>query len=475
MSERTRQMLSDAERLDELVHALGSPLNFVFPERILQTADAFAAVLSTRQVAGHVHYAHKANRSASFVRQLAIGSSHRIDVASVAELRSALAGGFSPSRIIATGPKNDAFIDLCVSLGVTVVVDSLAELHRVIAARPVAQPVLVRLSGFTDATASAGAGMVRLSKTSRFGVPMADLPAVFELLSGESDAVLLRGFAYHLDTIAVDEKTAAFDGCLRALEQARDRGHPADVVDIGGGFGVNYVADPAEWDAFTSALGEAVLGRRAPVTWQGAGYGLRVESGRLRGTLGLYPASRPTVGPDYLAAILDSRSTVGASFATALSEALVQLWVEPGRALLDQAGMVAARVLEVRTPAGSGDSMIRVDLNARDVSCEEHGVQMDPVLVPVGPKRTRAGEGYVLGNLCLEADLLSRRRIHFPSLPQPGDLLVWVNTAGYFMDFSADHALAQPVARTVAMHPAATRRWQLDDEFRPSNNVKENT
>lgn len=474
MSDRTRQVLSDAEQLDELVHALGSPLNLIFPERILQTADAFAAVLSSRRVAGHVHYAHKANRSASFVRQLAAGSPHRIDVASVAELQSALAGGFTPSRIIATGPKNDVFIDLCVSLGVTVVVDSLAELQRVIASRPVEHPVLVRLSGFT-ATATAGAGMVRLSKASRFGVPMADLPRVFQLLAGQDHAVLMRGFAYHLDTIAVEEKIAAFDGCLRALEQARDRGYPAEVIDIGGGFGVNYVAEQSEWDAFTSALGEAVLGRRAPVTWQGAGYGLRVESGRLRGTLGLYPASRPTVGADYLAAILDSRSAVGASFATALSEALVQLWVEPGRALLDQAGVVVARVLEVRPPVAGGDSMVRVDLNARDVSCEEHGVQMDPVLIPVVPGRTTAGDGYMLGNLCLESDLLSRRRIHFPALPQPGDLLVWVNTAGYFMDFSADHALAQPVARTVAMHPSATRRWQLDDEFRPTNNAKEYT
>lgn len=474
MSDRTRQVLSNAELLDELVHALGSPLNLVFPERILQTADAFAAVLSSRRVAGHVHYAHKANRSASFVRQLATGSAHRIDVASIAELRAALAGGFTPARIIATGPKNDAFIDLCVSMGVTVVVDSLAELQRVITAAPVNQPVLVRLSGFTG-TPNSGAGMVRLSKVSRFGVSMTDLPRVFELLAGQSGAVLMRGFAYHLDTVAVEEKTAAFDGCLRALEQARDRGYPADVIDIGGGFGVNYVADQAEWDAFTSALGEAVLGRRPPVTWQGAGYGLRVESGRLRGTLGLYPASRPTVGADYLAAILDSRSAVGATFATVLSEALVQLWVEPGRALLDQAGVVTARVLEVRTPVAGGDSMIRVDLNARDVSCEEHGVQMDPVLVPITSGPTAAGDGYVLGNLCLEADLLSRRRIHFPRLPQPGDLLVWVNTAGYFMDFSADHALAQPMARTVAMHPAATRRWQLDDEFRPSNNAKENT
>ncbi|MDO3399915.1 alanine racemase [Mycolicibacterium neoaurum] len=471
LSEPIRTVLDDADLLDQLVYALGSPLNLVLPGRILHNADAFAEVLAQRAVRGHVHYAHKANRSAGLVRQLAHGSAHRIDVASVGELRNALAGGFGPDRIIATGPKNAAFLGLCATLGITVVIDSLAELQQlgVLRRDTPGQPVLIRLSGFAG-TAGAGAGAVRLSRSSRFGIAMADLPDVFELLAGCDGTLVLRGFAYHLDTIDIGEKVAAFDGCLSALEQSRDRGHLADVVDVGGGFGVDYLAVPQEWDNFTSALGEAVLGRRPPITWQGTGYGLRAEAGRLRGSLNLYPASRPLAGPDYLATILDSRSAVGATFATALSESLVELWVEPGRALLDQVGVVAARVLEVRRH-GPGEVFVRVDLNARDVSCEEHGVQMDPVLVPVGPGERSQGEGYILGNLCLEADLVTRRRIHFPRLPQVGDVLAWANTAGYFMDFSADHALSQPVARTVTI--TGDRRWQLDEEFLPRTQVKE--
>lgn len=76
---------------------------------------------------------------------------------------------------------------------------------------------------------------------------------------------------------------------------------------------------------------------------------------------------------------------------------------------------------------------------------------------------------YLLGNLCLEADLLSRRAVRLPRRPVPGDLLAFVNTAGYFMDFNADHALHQPVARTVALtHDEGTWHWSLDEQYWPA-------
>lgn len=49
-----------------------------------------------------------------------------------------------------------------------------------------------------------------------------------------------------------------------------------------------------------------------------------------------------------------------------------------------------------------------------------------------------------------------------------GDLLVFVNTAGYLMDFSANQALMQPSARTVAAYRRhGGWRWCLDEQFWP--------
>ncbi|GAA1643864.1 hypothetical protein [Actinoplanes couchii] len=37
--------------------------------------------------------------------------------------------------------------------------------------------------------------------------------------------------------------------------------------------------DGAQWEAWTTELTAAVLGRRPPITWNGHGYGLRDEAG----------------------------------------------------------------------------------------------------------------------------------------------------------------------------------------------------
>jgi diaminopimelate decarboxylase len=75
---------------------------------------------------------------------------------------------------------------------------------------------------------------------------------------------------------------------------------------------------------------------------------------------------------------------------------------------------------------------------------------------------------YLAGNLCLEADLITRRMVFLPRLPRAGDLLAFANTAGYAMDFHAHSAQRQPIARTVAVvQDGGSWRWCLDDEYWP--------
>ncbi|MFD4367292.1 Y4yA family PLP-dependent enzyme [Rhodococcus sp. NPDC058521] len=465
MSDLVGDLTSESTLIASLVDALGSPLNLILPQQIRRNVDEFARTMAVHGLEGSVYYAHKANRSSALVRELA-DTDARIDVASLAELQHALGSGFAPDRIMTTGPKTPEFLWLALRSGVTINVDTVQELTlvgEISCAHDLPRvDVLVRLSSFTSS------GTTISSRPSRFGVSTDGVDAVFSVLDKFRDQLRLLGFAYHLDTIGIPEKARAFDGCLLAMEEARARGHDPRVVDIGGGFGVDYVADAGEWDAFTTALSEAVLGRRDPITWQSTGYGLRNEGGRLRGTLGLYPAHRPVSGPRYLDSLLSTDApNVGSTLAEAVLDNMHRLWIEPGRSLLDQCGVVVGRVLEVR-PANEDESFVRLDLNARDISIEEHGVHLDPVLVPARIGERRPGAGYLIGNLCLEADFITRRKIWFDAMPEPGDLLAFVNTAGYFMDFSADHALDQPIARVVALSRNESGwSWRLDDQYWP--------
>ncbi|MGP2441740.1 Y4yA family PLP-dependent enzyme [Streptomyces sp. JW3] len=470
-------LLGDVPFLHSLVDALGSPLNVLLPEVVAENAGRFRSVYRRHHLAGRVYFAHKANRSSALVRRLAAcdPAAVGVDVASLAELRHAVSCGFTGDRVMATGPKDAEFLWLAARVGATVNLDSPGELELL--AGLVRQyglgkvDVLVRLSGFE---AGQAAGTRMLSRRSRFGTPVRDADALWSALERYADAVELTGVAYHLDTTALEEKARALEQCVLVLDECRARGLAPRTVDVGGGFGVGYVEDAGEWERWTTALSEAVLGIRPPLAWRGHGYGLRNEGGTVRGSAALYPAHRPVAGPDYLEELLTRPAPVlGRSPATLLLEHLHDLYIEPGRALVDQCGLSLARVLDVR-PTGDDRHLVRLGMNAGDVSLEEHGVLVDPVLLPRGgpADAAEAGTGpvgvHLVGNLCLEADLITRRVVFLPRLPRAGDLLAFVNTAGYAMDFHAHRAQRQPVARTVAAERAdGSWRWCLDEDYWP--------
>ncbi|BBH67359.1 diaminopimelate decarboxylase [Actinoplanes sp. OR16] len=460
----TQSVLDDGELLGRLVDGLGSPLNVVLPQRAGENVARFREAYKKHRLHGRIYYAHKANRSSALLREFA-ATEAGADVASLGELQHALAAGFTPDRIMATGPKDREYLWLAARTGVIVNADSadeLRELASIVAARGLPRVrIMVRLSRFETS------GVRVQSRRSRFGIAAAALTGALDLIAAHEDRLELVGAAYHLDTVELREKAVALEGCLTALDECRQRGLRPWSIDIGGGFGVNYLDDAAEWERYTSELAQAVLGNRAPLTWDDHGYGLRAEAGTLRGALALYAAHRPIAGAGYLDRLLGTdapgqRRPLG----ELLLDHMYDLDVEPGRALLDQCGLVAMRVVEVREDGG--DVLVRLAGNARDVGLEEHGVLMDPVLVPRNGAKGPAAGVFLLGNLCLESDLITRRRVFLPSRPEPGDLLVFVNTAGYLMDFTATEALRQPAARTVAVHHAGgTWQWRLDETYWP--------
>jgi diaminopimelate decarboxylase len=461
-----QSLLDDRGFLAELLDALGSPLAVVLPQHVMRNVHAFRETYRRHRLTGRLYFAHKANRSSALLRELAAGDTG-VDVASLGELQHALGAGFTPDRIVATGPKNREFLWLAARAGVTVSVDShdeLVELAGIVAGHRLPRvPVSLRLSGF------ASAGVRVLTRRSRFGTPAGDLSDLLDQLEKRADQVELTGVAYHLDTVGLPEKlgtaglperAVALENCLDALVECRARGLRPRSLDIGGGFGVNYLADGAEWERWTTELGQAVLGRRPPLTWDGHGYGLRAENGALRGNLALYPAYRPVVGAAYLDRLLGTPAPeLGRPLGELLLDHMYDLDVEPGRALLDQCGLILTRVLSVTK--NRDDLAIRLDLSARDAGLEEHGVLMDPVVIPrTGDRRAGPAGVYLLGNLCEEADLITRRKVYLPIVPRPGDLLAFVNTAGYFMDCGG--------ARKVAVYRSGgVRRWCLDEQYWP--------
>lgn len=466
LDDRWRALLSERSLITSLVAGIGSPVNLLMPDLLVANAADYRSVYERHRLRGSIYFAHKANRSSALIRRLA-GSGIGVDVASVGELQHTLAAGVPGTMIMATGPKPAEYLWLAARVGAIVNADSAEELdllgrlvddHELSPVR-----VMIRLSGFPSV------GVAVLSRPSRFGVPVPDLGRALDALDRHRDRLSLHGLAFHLDTNSLNEKALAVETCLLALSDCRSRGHAPSAIDIGGGFGVSYLADRDAWLSYTDELSASVLGRRPPMTWAGHGYGLRAERGALRGTPGVYPGFREIAGARYLEELLSADGpTLGRGLSTLLLENLVEVHVEPGRALLDQVGLTVLRVDDVRQ-GPDGQLMINVAGNAHDISMEDHGVLIDPILIPVGRQPSPSpSSGYLLGNLCLESDLLTRRAVQLSALPRPGDLLAFANTAGYFMDFAANDALMQPTARKVVVeHDGTGWQWCLDEQYWP--------
>jgi len=226
----------------------GTPCFVLDPARLRADYRALRAALP--QV--RHHYAVKALSHPTVLRVLAEEGAG-FDVATTAELDAVLRAGAGPDRIIHTHPhKKPRDIAAAIERGVrTFVADSDAELRKLAEATR-AHPelelgTLLRLS-FPNPTALA-------DLSSKFGLFPVEVREVLDYAA--ELGVRIVGFSYHVgsqnsDLVIVRESVVQ---AIALLDAARSAGHPADLVDLGGGFPVEYDRPVPAIGAFAEVLG----------------------------------------------------------------------------------------------------------------------------------------------------------------------------------------------------------------------------
>lgn len=414
----------------ELSHALGGPFHLLLPDRFDTNTAAFRAALAEAGVEGQVYYAKKANKAAVWIERCAV-SGTGVDVASAGELRDALGHGVRGEHIVVTGPaKADHLLRVAVLQGCLIAVDALDELDRIITeARAVRRQARVLLRRLSPA-----------QPHSRFGLDGAEVEAALIQCQEAGDSLDMEGFSFHLSgydpQLRAELAVQLVDLCLTA----RKLGLRADRISIGGGFAVDYT-DAAHWERF--------LRDQRPEHY---------HAGKSFTAADFYPYHSPIAGADALRAVLAAHGLAGR-----LRETEVRLLLEPGRALLDQAGCTVFRVQGVKDRDGYG--IVTVDGSSLSLSEQWFASEYlpDPVLL----SRGAPGEPYaacVGGATCLESDMVTWRKVALPARPAPGDLLVYPNTAGYQMDSNESPFHELPLPPKVVLDPVGcgAANWRLD-------------
>lgn len=252
--------------LSAIAEAVGTPVYVYSAATFRRHARVFREALSGLPRI-HLAYAIKANPNLAVLRLLA-NEGYGADVVSGGEMARALAAGMPASGIVFSGVgKTEAEMAAALEAGIGqfnmeleeegVVLASLAE------ARGRRAPAVLRIN--PDVDAGTHAKISTGKKSNKFGVPIAEAPAMYDRLA-RLPGLDLKGVALHIGSqlADLDPLEAAFGRIGALVAELRAAGHRIDRVDLGGGLGVPY----REGEQLPTPEEYGVMVRRATAGWE---------------------------------------------------------------------------------------------------------------------------------------------------------------------------------------------------------------
>jgi diaminopimelate decarboxylase len=359
--------------LADIAEAVGTPFYCYSTAAIEGRFEAFKSAFSGQNAL--LFYAMKANSNQAVLATLAaLGAG--MDVVSEGELRRARAAGVPGSRIIFSGVgKTPAEMSLGLQENILCFnVESEPELEalsRIALSRGAVAPIAIRVN--PDVDAKTHAKIATGKSENKFGVPISRARAVYAHARG-LPGLSVRGVDMHIGSQITDLKP--FDDAFALLADfvrtLRADGHIIEHVDVGGGLGIPYRSD-----------------------------------------------NNPPPSPEYYAEIV-ARHTAALD---------CEVFLEPGRAIVGDAGALIASVLYVKK--GENRRFIIVDAAMNDLvrpTLYEAHHEILPVRAPE-PGAGRLTRSDVVGPVCESGDYLALDR----DMPEvaAGDLIAVMSAGAY--------------------------------------------
>ena len=403
-SQPSQELVCDGVPLSAIAAAHGTPL-YVYSAALLRQRyrdiDAGFGEYPHR-----VHYALKANSTLALVRLLReLGAA--ADANSIWEIELARKAGFAPADIVFTGVgKADAELECAVPLGLKAInVESAGELDRVEAlARKAGLVARVAIRVNPDIDAKSHPHISTGLKINKFGVPVDQAQRLF---AGMAARTSLKLVAVHIHVgsqiTSIDPVRTAAARLAALARQAQEAGIALEYLDAGGGLGISYDGAPVpSADRYAAALVDEIRATHLPIV------------------------------------------------------------VEPGRSIVGPAGILVARVVDVKGRTASSDFAI-IDAGMTEL--------MRPALYngfhQIEPVRPRTGGlrlYEIAGPVCESTDIVGRDRT-LPPL-EPGDLVAIRDTGAYGSAMASNYN-RRPFPAEVLVDNGAVeiirRRQSIDD------------
>lgn len=439
-----QQLLNEKDLLAETVKQEHSPVNIqsVLPFR--ENIVEYQKIFERYGLKHKIYFARKANKCLTFAKAAA-AAGEGVDTASLKEMQQCLEAGISGDHLILTAAiKNIPLLELAVQHHVPIIIDNMDEyesLDSILRANELPAKISLRVGGFL---------LDDKKMPTRFGFSITE---AYRLLTEEikdHPFLTFNGLHFHLNGYSIDQRAAAIAQCIELIDKLAAVGISCQQLDIGGGYLVNYLASKDEWDTFHQELKRAVLGQRSALTYQNDALGMTLIDGKLHGEPTVYPYYNEQAKGIFLEQILTSQAApYGQPIHELIQARNLTLCIEPGRSLLDQAGVTVARIV-FRKQDTEGNLLVGLEMNRTQMKSSSADFLLDPIhITHQSTEQQEAVAGYLVGGYCLEQEFLLKRKIQFATYPQVGDLIVFPNTAGYMMHFFESQAHQFALASNV--------------------------
>jgi diaminopimelate decarboxylase len=361
--------------LDTLAERFGTPL-YVYSRAALESAyQAYAqAFAATPHL---ICYAVKANSSLAILNLFArLGAG--FDIVSGGELARVLAAGGDAGKVVFSGVgKTTAEMRAALEAGILCFnVESVSELHRlnrVAGELGKVAPVSFRVNPDVDPKTHPyiSTGL----KENKFGVPIADAPALYRLATGLPN-LKVTGIDCHIGSQLTDLSPLAdaADRVLALVDRLAAEGIALDHIDLGGGVGIRYRDEtPPDLAAYGHVLAARFAGRRE------------------------------------------------------------KLLLEPGRSLVGNAGLLLTRIVYLKP--GEDKNFAIVDAAMNDLMRPAlYEAYHD--IVAVNQRHTPAQRFDIVGPICETGDFLGFAR---DLAIEEGDLLALLSAGAYGMSMASNY------------------------------------
>ncbi len=387
---------------EDLARRYGTPVLVVDEDHLRARARTFASLFP------HPLYAVKAFTSRAVIR---IVAEEGLDLlaSTGGELEACLRAGLPGARVVLHGNnKSDDELRLAVASQVRLVnvdnPDELERLDRIAGQAGVVQPIMLRV--IPGVGAGAHEKIVTGAAGSKFGTPLELVPETVRRAM-ELEHVRLVGIHSHVGSqvLEVEPYLAEIDVLLDLLVRLRDEtGFEAELVDVGGGFGVAYT------DERPFALDE--------------------------------------LAPALLARVHEGAERRG------LRD--VHVLVEPGRSVVGTAILTLYRVGTVKASPG-GRRIVAVDGGMSDNIRPMLYDARYTVAFAGTPRAASRTVVDIVGRHCESGDVLAEE-VKLPFEPRPGDLVAFAATGAYTYSMaSAYNRVGRPAV--VAVREGSSGVW----------------